>query len=74
MSALLPKADIAERDWDVRFVPKAEVAYSHDPGEAINFDYVCVSVVISTLPLSAVLAVALRVLMAPVRWERAQAP
>jgi hypothetical protein len=26
MSALPPKADIAERDWDVRFVPKAEVA------------------------------------------------
>jgi hypothetical protein len=26
MSALLPKADIAERDWDVRFVPKADMA------------------------------------------------
>jgi hypothetical protein len=24
MSALPPKADIAERDWDVRFVPKAD--------------------------------------------------
>jgi hypothetical protein len=23
MSALPPKADIAERDWNVRFVPKA---------------------------------------------------
>jgi hypothetical protein len=26
MSALPPKADIAECDWDVRFVPIAEVA------------------------------------------------
>jgi hypothetical protein len=26
MSALPPKADIAERNWDVCFVPKAEVA------------------------------------------------
>jgi hypothetical protein len=26
MSALRPKADIGERNWDVRFVPKAEVA------------------------------------------------
>jgi hypothetical protein len=26
MSALPPKADIAEDDWDVRFVPKARVA------------------------------------------------
>jgi hypothetical protein len=25
MSALPPKADIAERNWDVRFVPKPEV-------------------------------------------------
>jgi hypothetical protein len=25
MSALPPKADIAEYDWDVRFVPKAEI-------------------------------------------------
>jgi hypothetical protein len=25
MSALLPKADIAEYDWDVRFVPKADI-------------------------------------------------
>jgi hypothetical protein len=25
ISALPPKADIAERDWDVRFVPKAEI-------------------------------------------------
>ena len=24
-SALLPKADIAERDWHVRFVPKADI-------------------------------------------------
>jgi hypothetical protein len=24
MSALPPKADIAERDWNVRFVPKAD--------------------------------------------------
>ena len=26
MSALPPKADIAERNWDVRFVPKADMA------------------------------------------------
>jgi hypothetical protein len=26
MSALPPKADIAERDWDVRFVPEADMA------------------------------------------------
>jgi hypothetical protein len=25
MSALPPKADIAERDWDVRFVPQADI-------------------------------------------------
>jgi hypothetical protein len=25
ISALPPKADIAERDWDVRFVPKADI-------------------------------------------------
>jgi hypothetical protein len=25
MSALPPKADIAERDWDVCFVPKADI-------------------------------------------------
>jgi hypothetical protein len=25
MSALLPKADIAERDWDVRFVPIPDI-------------------------------------------------
>jgi hypothetical protein len=25
MSALLPKADITERDWNVRFVPKADI-------------------------------------------------
>ena len=29
MSALPPKADIAERHWDVRFVPKAEIR-QHD--------------------------------------------
>jgi hypothetical protein len=26
MFALPPKADIAERDWNVRFVPKADIA------------------------------------------------
>jgi hypothetical protein len=26
MSALPPKADIAGRGWDVRFVPKADIA------------------------------------------------
>jgi hypothetical protein len=25
MSALPPKADIAKRDWDVRFVPEADI-------------------------------------------------
>ena len=30
MSALPPKADIAERRWDVRFVPKADIAASFD--------------------------------------------
>ena len=25
MSALPPKADVAEHDWDVRFVPKADI-------------------------------------------------
>jgi len=25
MSAILPKADIAERGWHVRFVPKADI-------------------------------------------------
>jgi hypothetical protein len=25
MSALLPKADIAESDWHVRFVPQADI-------------------------------------------------
>jgi hypothetical protein len=29
MSALPPKADIAERNWDVRFVPIAEIAPLH---------------------------------------------
>jgi hypothetical protein len=29
MSALTPKADIAERDWYVRCVPKAEVKFAH---------------------------------------------
>jgi hypothetical protein len=31
LSALPPKADIAERDCHVRFVPKAEPAASLDP-------------------------------------------
>jgi hypothetical protein len=32
MSALLPKADIAERHWDVRFVPNSDIgllAFDH---------------------------------------------
>jgi hypothetical protein len=28
MSALPPKADIAERNWHVRFVPKADIQLS----------------------------------------------
>jgi hypothetical protein len=31
MSALPPKADIGQRDWDVRFVPKAEVGNLANP-------------------------------------------
>jgi hypothetical protein len=27
MSALPPKADIAECDWDVRYVPKADILW-----------------------------------------------
>jgi hypothetical protein len=30
MSALPPKADIGERNWDVRFVPKADIGVSFD--------------------------------------------
>ena len=30
MSALPPKADIAERDWNVRFVPKADMRQAQD--------------------------------------------
>jgi hypothetical protein len=26
MSAIPPKADVAEYDWDVRFVPKTDIA------------------------------------------------
>jgi hypothetical protein len=29
MSALPPKADIAERDWDVRFVPQPDEVQSY---------------------------------------------
>jgi hypothetical protein len=31
MSVLPPKADIAERDYDVRFVPKADMEQLFDP-------------------------------------------
>jgi hypothetical protein len=39
MSAIPPKADIAECDWDVRFVPKADihreaVLHDHSAGNA----------------------------------------
>jgi hypothetical protein len=30
MSALPPRADIGERNWDVRFVPKADIGTSFD--------------------------------------------
>jgi hypothetical protein len=30
MSALPPKADIAKRSWDVRFVPKADISHLFD--------------------------------------------
>ena len=34
MSALPPKADIAERNWDVRFVPEADIpSLDHFVGE-----------------------------------------
>ena len=36
MSALPLKADIAERDWDVRFVPKADILAAV---EALLVDY-----------------------------------
>ena len=36
-SALPPKADIAERNWDVRFVPKADIAVTHLQLEASIF-------------------------------------
>jgi hypothetical protein len=29
MSALLPKADIAEHDWSARFVPQADISWPH---------------------------------------------
>jgi hypothetical protein len=32
MSALHPKADIAEYDWDVRFVPKADMTATIETG------------------------------------------
>jgi len=34
MSALPPKADIAESDWHVRFVPQADIDHA-----LIRFDY-----------------------------------
>jgi hypothetical protein len=33
MSALPPKPDIAERDWHVRFVPKADMTRGHANNE-----------------------------------------
>ena len=36
MSALPPKADIAERDWHVRFVPKADIAAQPTDRELIH--------------------------------------
>jgi hypothetical protein len=39
MSALPPKADIVESDWNVRFVPKAEVE--------IQLEYCSMSVLVS---------------------------
>ena len=37
MSALPPKADIVERDWNVRFVPKVDIAVTHLQQEASIF-------------------------------------
>jgi len=37
MSALPPKADIAKHCWDVRFVPKADIAVTHLQQEASIF-------------------------------------
>jgi hypothetical protein len=33
MSALPPKADIAEHDWDVRFGPEAQLGFAPGIGE-----------------------------------------
>jgi hypothetical protein len=37
MSALPPKADIARRRLDVRFVPKADIGLNYSPAVAANF-------------------------------------
>jgi hypothetical protein len=37
MFALPPKADIAECDWRVRFVPEADIAVAHLQQEASIF-------------------------------------
>ena len=37
MSALPPKADIVERDWNVRFVLEADIAVTHLQQEASIF-------------------------------------
>jgi hypothetical protein len=36
MSALPPKADMAGRDWDVRFVPKADIRPEFSRGSALG--------------------------------------
>ena len=39
MSALPPKADIAEREWDVRFVPKGDIDRSRLFSRQADVDY-----------------------------------
>jgi hypothetical protein len=47
MSALPPKADIAESDWHVRFVPKADI-----PSRADRLDSLARSVALRSAPIT----------------------
>ena len=35
MSALPPKAEIVEREWNVRFVPKADIGTAYRPKDYV---------------------------------------
>jgi hypothetical protein len=39
MSALLPEADIARRNWDVRFVPIAHIDRTQPGGESAGVEF-----------------------------------